>query len=200
MTFGSPIDMQRNLPRDVDRGLLQNVVSGVRGLAGGAIEGLPGVPGSFSSLAFKMASPIKEVQYLKLMLGILDDREALAKIEPMRRFLGGEGFIAWPGPAFRKFVDDVVVHNRLMKGGIIINGTTVHLGDITCPILSFVGLSDEFASQIGRAIRKVTRPANIMKLNLRVGTSVWSLARERWPRFGHCISMDRLAKRARRTG
>ena len=90
MTFGSPIDMQRNLPRDVDRGLLQNVVSGVRGLAGGAIEGLPGVPGSFSSLAFKMASPIKEVQYLKLMLGILDDREALAKIEPMRRFLGGK--------------------------------------------------------------------------------------------------------------
>ena len=170
MTFGSPIDMQRNLPRDVDRGLLQNVVSGVRGLAGGAIEGLPGVPGSFSSFAFKMASPIKEVQYLKLMLGILDDREALAKIEPMRRFLGGEGFIAWPGPAFRKFVDDVVVHNRLMKGGIIINGTTVHLGDVTCPILSFVGLSDEFARPKSvRAIRKVTRPSEYYEVEMASG-------------------------------
>jgi len=170
MTFGSPIDMQRNLPKDMDRGLLQNIVGGVRGLAGGAIEGLPGVPGSFSSFAFKMASPIKEVQYLKLMLGILDDREALAKIEPMRRFLGGEGFIAWPGPAFRKFVDDVVVHNRLMKGGIIINGTTVHLGDVTCPILSFVGLSDEFARPKSvRAIRKVTRPSEYYEVELASG-------------------------------
>ena len=92
------------------------------------------------------------------------------KLNPMRRFLGGEGFIAWPGPAFRKFVDDVVVHNRLMKGGIIINGTTVHLGDVTCPILSFVGLSDEFARPKSvRAIRKVTRPSEYYEVELASG-------------------------------
>ena len=29
------------------------------------------------------------------------------------RFLAGDGFVAWPGPAFRAFVDQFVVHNRI---------------------------------------------------------------------------------------
>ena len=76
--------------------------------------------------------------------------------------------MAWS--RIRKFVDDVVVHNRLMKGGIIINGTTVHLGDVTCPILSFVGLGDEFARPKSvRAIRKVTRPSEYYEVELASG-------------------------------
>ena len=57
-----------------------------------------------------------------------------------------------------------------MKGGIIINGTTVHLGDVTCPILSFVGLGDEFARPKSvRAIRKVTRPSEYYEVELASG-------------------------------
>ena len=54
-------------------------------------------------------------------------------------FLGGEGFVAWPGPAFRKFVDDVIVGNRMASGGFVIDGHAVTLADLTCPILYFVG-------------------------------------------------------------
>ena len=117
----------------------------MRDVLSGALEQVPGLPGNFTSLAFKMVSPSKEIKYLRMMFGILDDKEALSKVEPMRRFLGGEGFVAWPGPAFRSFLDNVVVQNRMMVGGFVVNDHTVSMADITCPILYFVGEQDEFA-------------------------------------------------------
>ena len=40
-------------------------------------------------------------------LSKLHDRQALEKRESRRRFLGGEGFVAWPGPALRDFIDSI---------------------------------------------------------------------------------------------
>ena len=60
-----------------------------------------------------------------MMLNLLDDEDALKRIEPTRRFLGGEGFVAWPGPALRSFVDDFVVHNPHGVRGFVIAGRTV---------------------------------------------------------------------------
>lgn len=170
ITFGSPVDFQRNLPRNFDRDLTHNVASGIRGALSGAIDNVPGLPGSLTSLAFKMVSPAKEVKFLRMMLGILDDKEALQKVEPMRRFLGGEGFIAWPGPAFRSFVDNVVVQNRMMVGGFVVNEHTVSMHDITCPILYFVGEQDEFARPPSvRAIGRVASPSEIYEVSLQCG-------------------------------
>jgi len=170
ITFGSPVDFQRNLPKDFDRELTENILQGMRGLASTPLDNLTGLPGAFTSLAFKAVSPKKEVQYFRMMLGLLDDREALSKLEPMRRFLGGEGFVAWPGPAFRSFVDNVVVSNRLVTGGFVVADRTLSLSDLTCPILYFVGTHDEFARPKSvRAIGRVARTKEIYELELACG-------------------------------
>ena len=88
----------------------------------------------------------------------LHDRQALEKREAKRLFLGGEGFVAWPGPAFRKFVDEVIVGNRMASGGFVIDGHTVTLADLTCPILYFVGSRDEMGRP-GRGARHPPRRA-----------------------------------------
>src|SRR6185503_15631911 len=97
----------------------------------------------------------------------LHDRTALEKREAKRLFLGGEGFVAWPGPAFRKFVDEVIVGNRMASGGFIIDGHTITLADLTCPILYFVGTRDEMGRPgsvrgIKRAAPRVTKMYEIM--------------------------------------
>ena len=192
ITFGSPVDFQRNLPRNFDRDLTHNVVSSVRNALSGALDSVPGLPGNFTSLVFKMVSPSKEIKYLRMMFGILDDKEALSKVEPMRRFLGGEGFVAWPGPAFRSFLDNVVVQNRMMVGGFVVNDHTVSMADITCPILYFVGEQDEFARPPSvRAIARVTSSDEIHELSLQCGhfgLVVGSRALEHvWPTVGHWV-------------
>ena len=64
----------------------------------------------------------------------LHDRSALEKREAEAAlFLGGDGFVAWPGPAFRKFVDEVIVGNRMASGGFVIDGHTVTLADSDLP-------------------------------------------------------------------
>src|SRR6201999_2634130 len=74
----------------------------------------------------------------------------------------GQAFVAWPGPAFRKFVDEVIVGNRMASGGFVIDGHTVTLADLTCPILYFVGSRDEMGRPgsvrgIRRAAPRVTK-------------------------------------------
>ena len=68
------------------------------------IEGLPGM---FTSTGFKLLSRAQGGDAARrLRASNLHDRSALEKREAKRLFLGGEGFVAWPGPAFRKFVDE----------------------------------------------------------------------------------------------
>ncbi|MEZ4430640.1 MAG: alpha/beta fold hydrolase, partial [Nannocystaceae bacterium] len=165
ITFGAPVDMQKNLGADVNRDLLANLARGAWTALARPFDAVSGIPGTFSSFGFKMLNPVKELQYLRMMLGALDDREALARLEPTRRFLGGEGFVAWPGPAFRSFVDDVIVHNRMMSGGFVINGRTVTLADIRAPILCFVGVRDEFARP--RSVRAIAHAAPSAELHER---------------------------------
>src|SRR5690606_26128800 len=78
-------------------------------------------------------------------LAKLHDRDALVKRESRRRFLAGEGFVAWPGPALRTFIDDFIVNNRMSAGGFVIAGRTVTLADLDIPILYFVGERDDIA-------------------------------------------------------
>ncbi len=187
-TFGSPVDLNKNVPGGMHRDLVDRLLNSARSALSWTIDDLKGVPGSFTSLGFKMVSPRQELRYLKMMLGILGDREALSKIEPTRRFLGGEGFIAWPGPAFRSFVDDIIVQNRMMTGGFVVNGRPVTLSDISVPILYFVGDKDDFARPASvRAIRKVVSSEQIYEVPINAGhfgLVVGSRSlREVWPTF-----------------
>lgn len=145
VTMGSPVDILRNFPIPVHSGVLSNLLHAAEEWVRGPLESLPFLPGWLTSLGFKLLSPRQELRHFLMMLRFLDDEEALKRLEPTRRFLGGEGFIAWPGPALHAFVDDFVVHNRMMSGGFVIAGQTVSLADLSVPILYFRGSRDDFA-------------------------------------------------------
>jgi putative long chain acyl-CoA synthase len=143
ITFGSPVDLHRAtaIPDHIAR----QVVSGLRFLLRWPLSRLEGLPGVISSTGFKLVSARKELEQFVEFVAKLHDRQALEKREAKRLFLRGEGFVAWPGPAFIKFVDDMVVANRLASGGFVIDGVAVSLADLRCPILYLVGDRDEIA-------------------------------------------------------
>ncbi|MDB4953524.1 MAG: Polyhydroxyalkanoic acid synthase [Myxococcales bacterium] len=155
ITAGSPVDLHRQLKLNED--VTERLVAGLRAALSWPLAHIEGLPGMFTSTGFKLLSARKEAMQLLDFVRKLHDRQALEKREAKRLFLGGEGFVAWPGPAFRKFVDDVIVGNRLASGGFVIDGHTVTLADLTCPILYFVGSRDE----MGRpsSVRGIRRAA-----------------------------------------
>ncbi len=161
VTFGSPVDIHKSLPavHSDAAAALMRVVEPVVTMG---LEKIEGLPGTLTSTAFKLVSPRKEVEQRVDFVRKLHDRGALERREARRRFLGGEGFVAWPGPAFRAFVEQFIVHNRMMSGGFVLDGRTVTLADITCPILAFVGAHDDMARPATvRAITKAAPDAEI---------------------------------------
>ncbi len=156
VTFGSPVDIHRNLP-NVGSQVAGRIIQAARPLVEPTLERIEGLPGILTSTAFKLVSVRKEAEQLLDFVGKLHDRQALVKREARRRFLGGEGFVAWPGPALRTFVEDFIVHNRMMSGGFVVDGRTVTLADVRSPVLYFVGTRDEIARP--RAVRAITRAA-----------------------------------------
>ncbi len=155
ITMGSPVDLHRQLA--IDENITERLVAGLRAAIGWPLARIEGLPSMFTSTGFKLLSARKEAKQLVDFVRNLHDRSALEKREAKRLFLGGEGFVAWPGPAFRKFVDEVIVGNRMASGGFVVDGHTVTLADLTCPILYFVGNRDE----MGRpgSVRGIKRAA-----------------------------------------
>jgi putative long chain acyl-CoA synthase len=156
VTFGSPVDIHRQLPA-VHSDLTGALVRGIEPVASYVLDRIDSLPGALTSTGFKLLSPRKEIQARVEFVSKLHDRNALVRREARRRFLGGEGFVAWPGPALRVFFDEFIVHNRMLRGGFVLFGRTVSLADITCPILAFVGGADEIARPA--SVRAITRAA-----------------------------------------
>jgi putative long chain acyl-CoA synthase len=169
ITFGSPVDIHRSVPNFSDA-FAERVTIAMRTILGGPLSRVEGLPGTLTSLGFKMMGMRKEIGQLTDFLGKLHDRQALQKREAKRLFLRGDGFVAWPGPAFRTFVDEFIVANRMATGGFVINGKTVSLADIRCPILCFVGERDEMASPDAvRAIHAAAPNAEVFEVPVKAG-------------------------------
>jgi putative long chain acyl-CoA synthase len=161
ITMGSPVDLHRTVKLGEDT--TERLVSGLRAALSWPISRIEGLPSMFTSTGFKLLSARKEVTQLVDFVRNLHDREALEKREAKRLFLGGQGFVAWPGPAFRKFVDELIVGNRMQSGGFVIDGHTVTLADLTCPILYFVGSRDEMGRPAAvRGIRRAAPKVDVM--------------------------------------
>ncbi len=170
ITFGSPVDIRRAFPVPVSEEVAERVIDGLRTVIERPLAHLEALPGSLTSVGFKLVSPKKELTQLVDFVGKLHDRQALEKRESRRRFLGGEGFVAWPGPALRTFVDEYIVANRLTAGGFVIDGRPVSLADLTCPVLCFVGLRDDIAkAEAVRAIRNVAFNADVHEVGVKAG-------------------------------
>lgn len=169
ITFGSPVDIHRNVPSLRDD-LAGRLIQGARQAVARPLSRIDGLPGFLTSTGFRVFSARKELQQMVELLGILHDRDALERRELRRRFIAGEGFVAWPGPALRTFIDEFIVANRMADGGFVINGKTVTLADIRVPILCFVGTKDEIARPASvRAIARAAPDAEVHEASVAAG-------------------------------
>jgi len=161
ITMGSPVDLHRTVKLGEDT--TERLLAGLRAALSWPMSRIEGLSSMFTSTGFKLLSARKEVTQLFDFVRNLHDREALEKREAKRLFLGGQGFVAWPGPAFRKFVDELIVGNRMQSGGFVIDGHTVALADLTSPILYFVGSRDEMGRPAAvRGIRRAAPKVDVM--------------------------------------
>ena len=165
ITFGSPVDTRGALPF----GIPENVaIRGADAIA--AIAGRQALPAWASRFGFRMMDPVKSFRSRVDFLMQLHNRDALLPRERQRRFLEGEGWVAWPGPALADFVKQFVAHNRMLQGGFVIEDRLVTLADIASPVLTFVGEVDEIAPPaMVRAVSRAAPRADIYELSLRAG-------------------------------
>ena len=137
VTFGSPVDFT-SLPF----GIPERLVGGLANVLADRVFAERALPGWLTSAAFRALDPVKTFQQRIDFLRRLGDRDALLPREGQRRFLGGEGFVAWSGPAIAELLRQIVAHNRMISGGFVIENRLVTLADLTCPILAFHGEYD----------------------------------------------------------
>ena len=165
VTFGSPVDTRLGMPF----GLPEQFAVELAEVIAFAFRG-GGVPPWFSRYGFRLLDPVKSVRNRLEFLLQLHDREALLPRERQRRFLEGEGWVAWPGPALAEFVKQFVASNRMLEGGFVIADRLLSLADLALPILAVVGSVDEIAPAAGvRAIRQAAPRADVYELCLNAG-------------------------------
>jgi putative long chain acyl-CoA synthase len=165
VTFGSPVDTTAALPL----GIPEAMASRGAGLLAGAFEGRA-VPAWMSREGFRLLDPVKSLRQRLDFVRQLGNREALLPRERQRRFLMGEGWVAWPGPALAEFMRQFIVHNRMLSGGFTIEDRLVTLADITSPLMYFVGEIDEIAPAAAvRTVRRAVPEAEIFEVALRAG-------------------------------
>jgi putative long chain acyl-CoA synthase len=165
IAFGSPVDTRVALPLGIPEELAE---SGAAVLA--EVFGRTNVPAWMSRTGFRLLDPVKSLRQRIDFLRQLHDREALLPRERQRRFLMGEGWVAWPGPALADFMRQFIAHNRMLQGGFVIEDRTVTLADITCPVLTVVGTVDEIAPAAAvRAVSRAAPRAEVYELALRAG-------------------------------
>lgn len=139
-TFGSPVDTREVAPF----GLPEELLSRLAGLAAVPARRLT-LPAWAVKYGFQLLDPVKTARQRLDFLRQLHDRERLLPREGQRRFLGGEGWVAYPGPAIAELLEQFVEQNRMLAGGFVIDGRMLTLADIDVPTLCFVGEVDSFA-------------------------------------------------------
>jgi putative long chain acyl-CoA synthase len=165
ITFGSPVDTRLGMPF----GLPEQVAVELAEVIAFAFRG-GGLPPWFSRYGFRLLDPVKSVRNRVEFLLQLHDREALLPRERQRRFLEGDGWVAWPGPALAEFVNQFVASNRMLEGGFVIADRLLSLADVALPILTVVGTVDEIAPAAGvRAVRQAAPRADVYELSLHAG-------------------------------
>ena len=166
ITFGSPVDVHRGIPLGLP---LDDLLPVVSRLVRATFES-SAVPSWMTRTVFKLLDPVRTVRARVDFVRQLHDRDSLLDREPQRRFLDGEGFVAWPGPALADFAEQFVRHNRMLSGGFEIGGRMVTLADLRVPVLVFVGDRDELAPPIAvRAIGRAAPGADVREVELRTG-------------------------------
>ncbi|GAA4747795.1 AMP-binding protein [Gordonia alkaliphila] len=144
VTYGSPVDVLAALPLGLPAAL---AVPGAEILADRVFHKL-WIPSWLARTGFQLADPVKTARSRIDFLRKLHDRDALLPREDQRRFIEQEGWVAWSGPAVAELLRQFVSHNRMVSGGFVIDGDIVSLTEIRCPVLAFVGETDDIGQPL----------------------------------------------------
>lgn len=101
---------------------------------------LEGVPAYISRGIFEMMKPLNTITLPANLMFNLWDEEYVEGYEAMERWF--DDFVAYPRDAFKQFFNEVVTHNKLFKGKLVISGKKVDLGKIKSSYLTLAGRQD----------------------------------------------------------
>ncbi|MEH3032451.1 MAG: alpha/beta hydrolase [Aeromicrobium erythreum] len=114
-------------------------------LVGPAYRALGGVPAPLTRLGFQLSSADKYLTKPVSMLMHADDRDFLAQLEAVDRFMGS--MYAYPGRTFGQLYHVVMRTNEFAGGTMELGGRTVRLADVRVPVLVVAGTNDTLAPQ-----------------------------------------------------
>ncbi len=166
LTLCAPVDLHQNTGLDPD--LFGRAVELVRRGALRSLHRLDALPGSAVGFAFRLISIDRTLRRTLLRRPDNDGgtraeaRDELKDdLEARRSMLAQRAFAAWSGPALRKFTDELLLSNRLLQGGFLVDGRVCSLSDLNLPLLYFVAERDDVAKP--RAVRAIQRAAPQLK-------------------------------------
>ena len=115
------------------------------GLVSAAYRTLGGVPAPLTRLGFQLSAVDKYLTKPITTLTHADDRDFLAQLEAVDRFM--ENMYAYPGRTFGQLYHVVVRSNALATGVVELGDHTIELARIDVPALVVAGLDDTLAPE-----------------------------------------------------
>lgn len=113
------------------------------GLVGVAYRSVGGVPATLTRLGFQVSALDKYLTKPISMLTHADDRDFLAQLEAVDRFM--DNMYAYPGRTFGQLYHVVMRSNEFATGTMELGGRTVSLADVDKATLVVAGLDDTLA-------------------------------------------------------
>jgi putative long chain acyl-CoA synthase len=160
IAFSTPVDLHQNTRLDPD--LFGRAIELVRRGTLRSLHKLDALPSSAVDLAFRVISIDRALRRTPTRRADNDTLDELKDdLEARRSMLTQRAFAAWSGPALRKFTDELLLSNRLMQGGFLVDGRVCALSDLNLPLLYFVAERDDVAKP--RAVRAIQRAAPQIK-------------------------------------
>lgn len=117
-------------------------------IAGGSVgtlayKALGGAPAPLVRRAYQLAGFDKYVMKPFTLATNLDDRDFLAQVEAVDRFMGS--MLAYPGRTFGQIYHRMLRHNDLAHGRMVLGERTIELAGVTAPVLTIAGEGDGIA-------------------------------------------------------
>jgi polyhydroxyalkanoate synthase subunit PhaC len=101
---------------------------------------LEGVPAYVSRGMFEMMKPLNTITLPANLMFNLWDEEYIEGYEAMEKWF--DDFVTYPRDAFKQFFNEIITHNKLFTGKLIIGGKKVDLDKIKAAYLVLAGRQD----------------------------------------------------------
>lgn len=144
VTIGAPVNFSKMGLMTLGARLLAPMIDPVVDLIGN-------VPGSLSSITFKLITGRKTVLNYLNLLAHLHDEDYVASFRAINFWIND--LIPYPKEAFRQMFTEVMAGNKLMRNLLTFGERLCDLREVSCPLLAFAGEQDNVVPP--RAVREV---------------------------------------------